>query len=247
MEISDPEVKRNVNLIEIKENTLTRFENIINWDKMKRVMTVVLKFKIKLKLNGSGNMESEPRVVTDSLLNINELDLAHRQLLKLVQNQAFCKETEVLKNKGNIPRTSRIYGLYSYFDSDRLLRVGGRIRKGELDANIAHSVLLLKKSCISVAMIRCCHKNVAHGRRILTLNELRQCGFSIVSASSGIRILIHRCVVCRELRGKLGEQKMSDISKERISNDPPFTYCGVDMFGPFTMKERSSKLKRYGT
>ena len=79
-------------------------------------------------------------------------------------------------------------------------------------------------------MIRCCNKNVAHGRRILTLNELRQCCFSIASASSGIRILVHRCVVCRELRGKLGEQKVSDISKERISNDPPFTHCEVDMF-----------------
>ena len=239
-------MKCNVNLVEIKENTLTRFENISNWDKMKRVMALVLKFKMKLKLNGSGNMETEPRLVIDSLLNINKLDLAHRQLLKLVQNQAFCKETEVLKNKGNIPRTSRTYGLDPYFDSDGLLRVGGRLQKGELDENISYSVLLPKNSCISVAIIRWCHKNVAHGRRILTLNELRQCDFWIVSASSAIRILSHRCVVCRKLRGKLGEQKMSDISKERISNDPSFTHCGVDMFGPFTLKERRSELKRYG-
>ena len=49
LEISDPEVKCNVNLVEIKENTLTRFENISNWDKMKRVMALVLKFKMKLK------------------------------------------------------------------------------------------------------------------------------------------------------------------------------------------------------
>ena len=71
-------MKCNVNLVEIKENTLTRFENISNWDKMKRVMALVLKFKMKLKLNGSGNMETEPRLVIDSLLNINKLDLAHR-------------------------------------------------------------------------------------------------------------------------------------------------------------------------
>ena len=48
-EISDPEVKCNVNLVEIKENILTRFEKISNKDKMKRVMALVLKFKMKLK------------------------------------------------------------------------------------------------------------------------------------------------------------------------------------------------------
>ena len=74
-----------------------------------------------------------------------------------------------------------------------------------------------------------------------------QCGFWIVSASSAIRSLILRCVVCHKLRGKLGEQKMSDIPKERISNDPPFTHCGVDMFRPFAIKQRRSELKRYGT
>ena len=65
-------------------------------------MTLVLKFKIKLKqkLNGSGNMETVPRVATDSLLNINKLDIAQRPLWKLVQNQAFCKEIVVLEKKG---------------------------------------------------------------------------------------------------------------------------------------------------
>ena len=46
LEISDPEVKCNVNLVEIKEN-ITRFEKISDWDKMKRVMALVLKFKMK--------------------------------------------------------------------------------------------------------------------------------------------------------------------------------------------------------
>ena len=75
-----------MNLLEINENILTRFEKISNWDKMKRVMALVLKFKMRLKqkLNGSGNMETEPRVVTESLLNTNELDFAQRHLLKLV-------------------------------------------------------------------------------------------------------------------------------------------------------------------
>ena len=70
-------MKCNVNLVDIKENIMTRFEKISNWDKMKRVMALVLKFKMNLKQKyGSCNIETEPRLVTDSLLNINELDLA---------------------------------------------------------------------------------------------------------------------------------------------------------------------------
>ena len=33
---------------------------------------------------------------------------------------------------------------------------------------------------------------------------------------------------------------------ERCSEAAPFTYCGVDMFGPILIKERRSVLKRYG-
>ena len=45
---------------------------------MKRAMTLVVKFKMKLKqkLNGFGAMETESSVMTDSLLNINEVDHA---------------------------------------------------------------------------------------------------------------------------------------------------------------------------
>ena len=158
---------------------MTRFEKISNWVKMKRVMTLVLKFKIKLKqkLSGSQNMETEPRVV--SLMNISEVDLPQRPLLKLVQNQAFCKEIEVLKKKENIPRTKWIYGLDPYTDSDGFLRVGGRLQKGELDVDITHPILSPKNSCISVAIIRWCHKNVVHGERGLTLNELRSAVFGL--------------------------------------------------------------------
>ena len=101
-----------------------------------------------------------------------------------MQNQAFCKATEVFKKKRNISRTSRIYGLDSHIDSNGLLRVGGRLVKGELDANIVHPVLLPKKSCMSVEIIRRCHENVAHGGRGLTLNE----SFWIVSVVFGLSV-----------------------------------------------------------
>ena len=39
---------------------------------------------------------------------------------------------------------------------------------------------------------------------------------------------------------------MADLPVKRSMEAPSFTYCGVDMFGPYLIKERRSQLKRYG-
>ena len=39
---------------------------------------------------------------------------------------------------------------------------------------------------------------------------------------------------------------MADLPQERYTEAAPFTYCGVDMFGPLIIKERRSELKCYG-
>ena len=39
---------------------------------------------------------------------------------------------------------------------------------------------------------------------------------------------------------------MADLPMDRMIGVPPFTYCGVDMFAPFIIKERQSEIKRYG-
>ena len=39
---------------------------------------------------------------------------------------------------------------------------------------------------------------------------------------------------------------MADLPHDRLKEEPPFTNCGVDIFGPFLIKERRNTLKRYG-
>ncbi len=69
----------------------------------------------------------------------------------------------------------------------------------------------------------------------------------IINANSACRKVISECVVCRRLQGKIGEQKMADLPKERIMPDlPPFSNTGVDYFGPIDVKRGRSVVKRYG-
>ena len=69
--------------------------------------------------------------------------------------------------------------------------------------------------------------------------------YCIVDVNSIVRRLISKCVVCR-LRGTKGKQNMADLPKERMTPSPPFTYCGVDYFGPFFIKQEMKEAKRYG-
>ena len=39
---------------------------------------------------------------------------------------------------------------------------------------------------------------------------------------------------------------MSDLPFNRTTTEPPFTYCGVDLFGPIKVKEGRKNIKRYG-
>ena len=45
----------------------------------------------------------------------------------------------------------------------------------------------------------------------------------------------------------LGEQKMSDLPKESFPEVGPFTYSGMDMFGPFYIKDGRKQPKRFVT
>ncbi|MCG7878636.1 MAG: hypothetical protein N0C90_20255, partial [Candidatus Thiodiazotropha endolucinida] len=90
------------------------------------------------------------------------------------------------------------------------------------------------------------HDKTLHQGRGMTVNEIRNNGFWIVGCSSVVSSLIMKCVVCRRLRGTLQDQKMSSLPPDRLEPAPPFTYCAVDLFGPFIVKEGRKELKRYG-
>ena len=39
---------------------------------------------------------------------------------------------------------------------------------------------------------------------------------------------------------------MVDLPMHRLADAPPFTYWGVDMFGPFVIKQQRNEIKCYG-
>ena len=82
--------------------------------------------------------------------------------------------------------------------------------------------------------------------RGITLNSIRTAGFWILGCTSLVKSLVFKCIICKKLRHKPTDQQMADLPEERVTEAAPFTYVGVDVFGPFTIKDGRKRLKRYG-
>ena len=174
-----------------------------------------------------------------SLLDVELFQEAEKCIVKMVQLKYFNKELKQLKmkNKENVKISSKINSLNPHLDENGIIRVGGRLEKPDINNDCKHPILMPRCCHFSKLIMLWCHEKTGHSGRGKTLNKVKSSGFFwIVNANSVIRSLIYHCVTCRSLRGKLGKQLMSELPSDILQESPPFTYCGVDLFGPFTMK-----------
>ena len=178
-------------------------------------------------------------------MNVELFEKAANSIVKTVQVKSFGEEVRVLSAKSDsrveVHKSSKLYKLDPFLDSDGLLRVGGRLGKFRLSHSEAHLLFFRNKATYR-------KQSYDGAMEMLPMVEeewIKENGFWILSANVVVRGIIYRCVNCRQLRGKFGVQKMADLPKVRRLEVAPFTHCRVDMFGPCTIRERRSYLKRY--
>ena len=90
------------------------------------------------------------------------------------------------------------------------------------------------------------HERAQHQGRGFTVNALRQAGYWIIGCKNLVGSIINSCVICRKCRRPLEHQKMAQLPKARLEETPPFSYVGVDFFGPFYIRQKRSEIPRYG-
>ena len=177
-------------------------------------------------------------------ITFDDVQAAEKKIIKLVQQNAFQEDISTLK-KQKEKYTGQLASLNPYIDEEGVLRVGGRLQNSNLSQECRNPIILPKKNTLSKIIIMWYHAKVAHCGRGITMNAVRSAGYWVVNLNSLTRSIIRNCHQCRMTRGKCSTQLMADLPKERTECVPPFTYVGVDMFGPFQVKERRSTLKKF--
>ena len=70
--------------------------------------------------------------------------------------------------------------------------------------------------------------------------------FCILRGHAAVRRVIGKCLKCRFWNARPCEQIMAPLPNARVSPClPPFSFVGVDYFGPMLVKSRRSQVKRY--
>jgi transposase InsO family protein len=164
-------------------------------------------------------------------------------ILKDVQLEYYAREIECLKHNRNLPASSPIVTLSPVLDEFGILRVGGRLNKLKNSSVQAqyNPVIVPGAHHVTTLLVRHHHALVKHQGRHITEGAVRSADFWIVGGKRLIKSIIYNCVKCRRLRRTLRSQKMSDLPVERLTPSPPFTFVGVDTFGPWTVASRRTR------
>ena len=268
----DPEVKvrlvvHNIVLKETENPTNQLLSYFSCWLKLRKAVAWILKLKGILQSLVKQRKEKEScvnrpytrsqskvthsqqmgrKAISEQHINIDDLETAEKCIICFCQRQIFPEEmTRLEMAPSGVKRSSPLYKLDPVME-DGILRVGGRLDRSAMPQKSKHPIILSKNMHISSLILRQIHENVGHNGRNHVLSQLRQ-KYWITGANAAVRKIISKCVECRRVRGRPGEQKMAGLPVERlIPDNPPFTNVGLDYFGPIEVKKARSLVKRYG-
>ena len=170
-----------------------------------------------------------------------EASQARNLIFQNVQANSFQTELYCLEKGQSLPKDSPLRSLNPFLDSSGILRVGGRLNRSDLPVSEKNPLIIPGNFHIATLVVRYYHGEVQHQGRHFTHGAIRSAGIWIIGGRRLINKVIHECVKCRKTRGKLETQVMADLPPERLSVDAPFTYVGLDVFGPWTVVARRTR------
>ena len=216
------------------EDVSLEFFRYSTWDQVLRSAAWWMRFidVLRKKTNARG------------ALTAGEIARAELFLLRKAQERHFKREIERVKQGNYVRVDSRIASLDPALNlTNGLLCTGSRLQHGKKTSQL---VILAHKDPLTTRVITDAHARNGHVGVEQTLSITRN-RFWVLKGRAAVKGVLHDCKMCRRRKTPLAHQQMAPLIKEQVTPDlPPFTFVGVDLFGPFLVKQRRSSVKRYG-
>ena len=180
-------------------------------------------------------------------LPIELISRANTLWLLQSQKDTFATEISDIKKNRSLPKSSNVRKLTPYLDQDGLLRAEGRISETtNVPDTIKNPIILSGNHTFVKLIIKKYHVKFHHGNNDTVINEIRQ-KLWVTKLRATLKSVVNNCQFCRVKRALPQQPRMGNLPRARLAHHHrPFSYCGMDYFGPMTVTIGRRHEKRWG-
>ncbi|XP_062713357.1 uncharacterized protein LOC134290274 [Aedes albopictus] len=235
-------------MVHCKAVQLVAWERFSRWTRLVRAVGYVHRYAQNLRRTASkGSSQTGP-------LSQEELAKAETTIYRWMQRERYADEvTVLLQNKGKqlqeqqrMERTSIIRKLSPFLDESGIIRSDSRIAAATFVAYDTRCPIILPKDHFGTRLlVDCYHQKYLHANGETVVNEIRQ-RFHISQLRSFVRKVAKECKLCKVKKPSPAVPRMAPLPAARLQAFVrPFSYVGVDYFGPIAVRVNRSTAKRW--
>lgn len=225
-----------------KDNNLFLFNRFSQYSRLRRAAAWVQRFIS----NVSAKRLKTQR--TSGELTVPEIDDAELLLCRLVQASAYEEEIAALTKHRPISASSKIITLMPYLDDKEIIRISGRTDAAldiHLPASAKKPILLPKSHAFTNLIINYYHRRMHHQNDDAVTGAIRE-KFWIPHLRVIVRSSRLKCRQCKLRTVRPLPPVMGQLPIDRLTpHVRPFTFTGLDFFGPLFVTVGRRQEKRW--
>lgn len=216
-----------------------------NWCRVLRAQAYVFRFIHNCKVKGG---VSKDQLRCGPLLRC-EYVAAQNHLFRSCQSEGYPEEIACLIKVPavSVPKTSPVYKDAPYIDDAGVMRANSRLVNGKgISEDVQRPIILPKKNKITELLLFYYHTKYHHLNTETAVNEIRQ-HYIIPTLRVLMKSISHKCQYCKNRRARPYTPFMANLPDARLGTvTKPFSFIGIDYFGPILVKVKRSQEKRWG-
>lgn len=219
------------------------------WKSLRRRMMLVLRFPYNIRAKRDGVPKRT------GVFERDEYREAEILLYKQVQRECYFNDIVLLETSrdrsilktGQVKKSSSIFPLNPCLDEFGLLRSQGRIDAAPGVAEFAKRPIIMPRDHhVTKLIIQFFHMKYHHQNNETVTNEVRQV-FSISNLRVEIKKVVKSCQWCKIKAAHPDPPMMAKLPPARLQSFArPFSFIGIDYFGPMLVKIGRRVEKRWG-
>ncbi|XP_062713361.1 uncharacterized protein LOC134290277 [Aedes albopictus] len=242
---TDEELRPHLLLHEKINEPVIRIQDFSKWTPLLRQTALIIRYLDNLKRSAKKEHRS------CGPLTQPELAKAENYLFRQAQSETYADEivTLAIHPRTSTKRIIRNNPLFrsAFIDENGVARVQGRTKECEFAARDAvEPIILPRHHHITRLIVADAHERFNHQNHTTIINELLQ-RYRIPRMKATYHAVRRNCQYCKNLQAKPQPPMMADLPQSRLATfSRPFTYMGVDYFGPILVSVGRHSEKRWG-